>query len=365
MAGKYYTTGDANTQKLWAKRTIAEALRGSVFGLLHGEDPDCAIVIQPETSREPGDRVRTRTRRQLTGRGKQGSQTLKGNEEGLEHDTDDLLIDTRRHAVQVHKNISEQRTTIKQVEESRKSLSDWFDDMFSFSALNQLCGKTTEADTLYTGNNTVTAPDANHIVRAGAAADDGAVASGTHAPTLSLLDKCVAFAESYSLADGNGAPIRRAKVKGLGELYVFICHPYFWHAMKTSSSGNEYTDLAKAFYQGSGDNNPLAKTYRNRKARLVAIYNDVAIVTDPRCPKGVHSGADVANTRRGVFLGAGAATLAFGMHFGTDKMRWNEEIDDYGELHGIAGTTVYGLKKNIYNSKDWASIVVTGYTALG
>ncbi|MEW6776186.1 MAG: N4-gp56 family major capsid protein [Bdellovibrionota bacterium] len=368
MATTRFTTNSNETVKLWAKRTIEEALRQSVVGLLKGKDEDAFIQIVTEANKDKGDRVRNTLVAQFTGEGKQGSETLKGDEESLTTYTQDLVLDQQRHAFKFEQGISAQRVSFDQKEVGRRRLSDWWADRISQAALLQLAGYTGTdiTGTKRTGNNTASAPDANHIIRGGAAANDESCNDSNEAPTLALIDQCVAKAEAFSLADGNGAPIRPGNF--MGEMaYAFICHPYFWYEMKRQTGTGEFVDLTKAFYQGSKAENPLVKGSLKGKTRVVGYYNGVYILTDPRCPKGVHSstGAPVSNTRRGVFLGAQSAWMGFGVGFDDEKMRWNEEEDDYGNLLGLAATSVWGLIKSRYNAIDFGSIVVTAYTSLG
>lgn len=367
MATTRYTTNSNETVKLWSKRVIEEALRQSTFGLLRGTDEDSFIQIVDDAKKNKGDRIRNTLVAQLTGDGKQGSETLKGDEESVITYTQDLTVDLTRHATQFENGISAQRITFDQREIARKRLSDWLADRLSTSALLQLTGYTGTdiTGTKKTGNNTVTAPDTAHRLWGGAVSTDEDVNDSNEAPTLALLDKCVARAEAYQLADGNGVPIRPGSF--MGEMaYVFICHPYTWYEMKRQTGTGEFVDLTKAFYQGSNEKNPIIKGSLRGKTRVVGMYNGVYILTDPRCPKGVNSttAAPVSNTRRSVFMGAQAGWMGFGVD-GEEKGRWNEEEDDYGNLTGISITTLYGLIKSRYNSLDFGTIVTTTYSSLG
>jgi hypothetical protein len=40
-------------------------------------------------------------------------------------------------------------------------------------------------------------------------------------------------------------------------------------------------------------------------------------------------------------------------------MSWNEEIFDYGNQLGVSAGCIAGMKKTIYNSQDFATIVVS------
>lgn len=369
-----HTTSDNLTEMVWSRRTIEEGLQKSIIGLLAGEQnekggtsEDSFIQILPELNKNPGDTIRMTLFSELVGRGKQGSATLKGDEESISEYTQDIVINERRHATKYRKGIDAQRIGYSQKEIHRKRLSNWLDDLLAFSFLNQVCAKTNEADTYYTGNNTVTAPDSNHIIRAGARATDELVQSNTDEPDLTLIDDCVAYAQSYRLADSNGAPIRPGMFMGQ-EAYVFVCHPYFWNEIKTDTAATGFLEIAKAFFQGMGQKNPITQgSWKRGKTEVVGYHNGTFILTDPRCPQGINSttAVSLSNTRRGVFMGAQAAGLAFGQSYEKLKGKWSEDVDDYGKLQGYAIESIFGLQKCRFNSIDLATIVVTGYTNLG
>jgi hypothetical protein len=83
-------------------------------------------------------------------------------------------------------------------------------------------------------------------------------------------------------------------------------------------------------------------------------------------PQGYTSAAGnatVANTRRAIFMGAQAALFAVGKGGNPDSMTWVEEEFDYENQLGVSAGMIYGLKKTVFNSADFASIVVATYAA--
>lgn len=80
-----------------------------------------------------------------------------------------------------------------------------------------------------------------------------------------------------------------------------------------------------------------------------------------RCP--VVDDAVTSNTsyRRAIFCGAQAAGLAFGRDNGPNRMSWVEETFDYGNQLGVSAGCIFGLKKLVFNSADFSTIVVSSY----
>jgi hypothetical protein len=64
------------------------------------------------------------------------------------------------------------------------------------------------------------------------------------------------------------------------------------------------------------------------------------------------------NVKSAIFCGAQAALFATGRDNSDTEMRWVEELFDYENQLGVAAGMVFGLKKTVYNSIDFATIVV-------
>jgi hypothetical protein len=64
-----------------------------------------------------------------------------------------------------------------------------------------------------------------------------------------------------------------------------------------------------------------------------------------------------------VFLGAQAGVAAFGMDKTLGRYRWNEELYDHKRKLEVSGWTIWGMKKTIFNSSDFSTIVVSTYAA--
>src|SRR6185312_1398754 len=138
-------------------------------------------------------------RMQLTGAGVLEDNTLEGNEESLVTYSDDLIINQLRHAVRTEGRMSEQRVLFDLRSEAKSGLKDWWTDRIDPMFFNQVCGYTVQNDLRYTGMNTVTAPDANHIMRAGAQTADGSITS-TATFNLQFIDYCVERAKTLTPA---------------------------------------------------------------------------------------------------------------------------------------------------------------------
>jgi N4-gp56 family major capsid protein len=91
----------------------------------------------------------------------------------------------------------------------------------------------------------------------------------------------------------------------------------------------------------------------------------VVLHESTRVPLTSTSTSSNANTRRAIFCGAQAGVVGFGRNNGMNNMTWQEELFDYGNQFGVAAGLIWGAKKNIFNSDDFATIVIDTYAAAG
>lgn len=73
--------------------------------------------------------------------------------------------------------------------------------------------------------------------------------------------------------------------------------------------------------------------------------------------------AQINTVRRAVLVGAQACVASFGMKFTPEKYDMREELFDYQRELGVSCHTVWGLKKTVFNSVDFGTVVVSTYAA--
>lgn len=351
MSTTGFSVNHALTNKLWAKKLNVESLKEAYVSKFIGKGSDSLIQYREDTNKSKGDRVRIGLRMQLSGDGVRGDNPLAGNEESLITYYDDVLIDQLRHAVRTDGKMTEQRVLFDLRTEGKSALKDWWTGRFDTGFFNQLCGYTVQTDIRYTGMQAVVAPDSNHIIRGGAAANDQSVTTAGIF-TLQHIDVCVERAATLTPA------IRPFMVDGVPK-YVCFLHPYQVTSLRTNTNTGQWVDIQKsAMMGGNVSKNPIY-------TGALGEYNNTILHSSSYVTQGVNSstGAADTDTRRAVFCGAQAAAIAFGSEDGPDTMSWAEEEFDYGNQLGIAVGAIWGLKKSVYNSTDFSSIVITTYAA--
>lgn len=359
MAATDYPVNHPLAVKLFSRGILQEAIRETWIHRFIGTKKSSLVYLKSETNKQPGDKITYGLRMKLSGDGQQGDSTLEGNEEALVTHSDSLVINQLRHAVRSGGKMSEQRVPFSVRNEAKDALRDWYAERYDTAFFNQICGNTAQADTRYTGNNAITAYNANYkIMPDSKTLDESLSNTSTHKFSLSLIDK--AKERARTIHDTvSGAPVIRPFKMGGKDYYVMFLHDFQVTDMRTNTDTGQWLDIQKAAMQGGNvGNNPIF-------TGALGVYNDVILHEANRVTQGINSvtGAAQADTRRAVLCGAQAACLAFGMDHGPMRMDWREELFDYGNQLGVAAACMWGLKRTRFNSLDFASIIVSTYAS--
>jgi len=368
MAVKTFGVNDALSNKLWSAKFLKEVEKKTYFGRFMGESEDNIIQVKTETSKAAGDKITCGLVMSLTGDGVTEGATLEGNEEDLTTYSDSILLNELRHAVRVRNtnSIDAQRVPENLRGIARNRLAQWFATRMDTVMFLHLCGYTgasfsrdnqTVDPTLsvYNGNNTITAPTSGrHIWAGGNTADEGLTSATDDKFILELIDEAVFKAKT---ATPYISPIN----VGGNEKYVMFLHPAQVKDLRTDASTSRITwfDTQKASLQGgeARGSNPIY-------SGALGEYNGVILHEAYRVPNGVNStsGAKIANSKRAVMCGKQAGLIAKGRrNSGSMLYKWREELFDYEHELGVGVDTVYGIKKSVFNSSDYATVVVATY----
>ena len=340
MAVTAYGTNAPNVVKLFSRKLIREALKKCTFAPYMGESSDSMIQVLNDTRKGPGDQITYQLRMQLSGAGVAGDGTLEGNEEALTVYTDALKIDQLRHAVRSGGKMSDQRIPFSVREEARMGLTDWWADRIDQAIINQLAGVTTQADLRYTGNNATIASSSGNIVYPLANEASEVSISTTSLFNLAIIDRAVAKAKTVT-------PMLRPINTDGGDFYVMHIHPHQTLSLRTSTTSGLWQDIQK-FAGVRGTSNPIF-------TGALGVYNQVILKENPRLP--AITTASSGTGRRAILTGAQAAVFAVGQNNSPEKMTWVEELFDYENQLGVSAGMIWGVKKCVFNSTDFATIV--------
>mgnify|MGYP003627587996 CR=1 FL=1 len=351
MATTNYGVNSQETVKLWSRKLFREALKRTWAYKFIGSDSNSVCQIAEDTSKGSGDRVRVTLRMLLTGDGISGDGTLEGSEEALTTYTDNVVVDQLRHAVRSGGKMTEQRIPFSVREEARMGLTDWWADRIDTWFMNQLGGSLGDIRT--TGMQAATNPAGTNRHLLG---DLGTglttevqvgSASASNIMTLQRIDSCVLVAKTST------PQIRPVRIGGEDKFCMFL-HPYQVRDLRVNTNTGQWLDIQKAAMQGGQvSNNPIY-------TGALGEYNGVVLHESTRVPfGGSATGSVQSNNCRAIFVGAQAACMGFGRGFGTNRMSWVEELFDYRNQLGVSAGLIGGLKKTVFNSSDFGSIILS------
>lgn len=352
MAQTTYGVNDASTVKVWSKKVAEEALKATAIAPLIGESEDSIIVKKTELKKSAGDKITYNLFMNLTGDGFTEAQVMEGNEESLTNYSDALYINELHNAAKIPNGgtIDEQRVPFQLRNLAKSRLVKWYAKRISVSFFNHVCGNTAITDLRYLGNNAAIAPTSSRILRVGGQANDNSLTSANKL-SLEWIDYAKEMAET---ADPQIQPVM---VDGTAK-YVMYVHPYQATDLRTNTSTGQWLDITKAIYSGSKAKNPIY-------SGALGEYNDVVLRVSHDVPNGVNAstGAADTDTRRAVLLGAQSAVIATGSSNGETEYEWVEELFDYKRWLGVGVKSIFGMKKTVFNSVDFGTVVVSSYAA--
>lgn len=376
MAITSMTSANALAVKLWSQQAFADMMKKTSFGHMLRRG---ALRREAELDRaRAGDQITLSFVGNLLGLGMTEGGTLEGNEEALDLQGRSMVFNVVRHAVAMPNKdtIEQQRTFVDFGLESRKQLAKWQASRVDASVFNQLAGcnaTTLSVDgatysgsklTIATGLNTVDAPTANRVIRAGGAASDQALGS-SDTFSLDLVDAAVELA---------GRTYPNIEMLDNDEFDLYISHEQLTD-LKRDASGKItwFTNYSNAAAGGMINGNPIFDA-NGLGPKPVGKYANVNIYVSSRIANGVNTGSSNAvlpNVRRAVLVGANAASVASKFSGAFTEGRANEagevplkfftQLNDYDYNMGLEARMIYGVRKNVFDGEDFGSIVISTY----
>jgi len=156
-----------------------------------------------------------------------------------------------------------------------------------------------------------------------------------------MIDQAVEVAITGGTA-GDQIPLVPIRV-GKEKKFVMFLHPYQVTDLRTNTSTGQWLDIQKAAMSGGKvGNNPIF-------SGALGEYNGVILHSNTRIPASPAK----ASVRRAVLCGAQAVSCAFGRNEGKNTYSWKEELFDYGNSLGVGAGSIWGMKKNVFNSEDF------------
>lgn len=363
MAQTIIGLNDAKAVKRYSGNLAVDVGRKGFFTrkfMGKGEVPTKPIWQLTDLESDAGEQITYDLSMQLNMQPVEGDQVLHGKEEKLSFFTDSVYIDQMRGGANCGGRMSRKRTLHDLRKIARARSVDWwarvFDEIF-FMYLSGARGVNTDFvfPTTYTGfgNNSLTAPDSNHLVYGGTADAKNKLASTDKMSTLPI-DKAVAYAE---MMGGGGAvysavpQIQKCNVDG-EDVFLVVMNPYQKFDLRRNSTTNDWADIQKALATAMGKSSEFLKGG-------LGIWNGCVLHSHQNCIQfsDYGSGLNVAAVRA-LFLGLQAGVIAFGSPGQELRFGWNEETRDNGNEVVITTHAIAGVKKVTFNGNDFGVMAI-------
>jgi N4-gp56 family major capsid protein len=324
-----------------------------------GEVPTRPIWQITDLESDAGEQITYDLSMQLNMQPVEGDSELHGKEEGLSFYTDNVYIDQMRGGADCGGRMTRKRTLhdLRKIAKARSV--DWWARVFDEIIMMYLAGaRGTNTEfvfpTTYSGfaNNSLTAPDSNHIVYGGVATSKATLAATDKMSTLPI-DRAVAYAEMM----GGGGPaysevpqIQKCEVDG-EEVFLLVIDPYQKFDLRRNTTTNDWADIQKAIATAVGKESAFIKGG-------IGMWNGVVLHSHPNIIRFTDYGSGAIAASRGLFMGMQAGVIAFGSPGQDLRFGWNEETRDNGNKVIITTHTIWGFKKVTFNGNDFGVMAI-------
>ena len=357
MSATEFALGAALAVQRWSASLAHEAVKLQYFRKFMGKGNDALIKIKTELNKKSGEKIIFALRMKMSGDGVEGDDVIEGTtaEEALTFFDDALFINQRRKGTKSKGKMSEQRVPYSMRREGRDALAIWWAEDYDEQIMMYLAGHR-GLDTSfhtplgYTGraNNTITAPNAANVIYGGDATGLADMAA-TDKMKLSIVERLIAKLETLD------PMIQPVRYQGENKR-VLLMHTFQAYDLRTSISQGDWLEIHKAT---DGTKSVLYQNALGEYAGMILHKHRNVIRFDATyggCPGTV-------TAARALCLGAQAGMIAWGGDGRPGRYSWNEETDDRGNALVITSGTIYGVKKTIFNAKDFGIIACDTYAA--
>lgn len=349
--------GDPRAQKKWSANLAVDSRKKSYFeNRFIGVDDNNIIQRKTELETDAGDTVSFDLCVQMRNKPTYGDARLEGKEESLRFYTDQVIIDQVRHAASAGGKMSRKRTAHDMRMIAKNRLGDYFarlvDELF-FMYLSGARGVNEDfiEDVTYTGfaGNAFNAPDTGHLLYGGSATSKATLTSADKM-TVTVIEKAINKAEMMQARDpkvANMVPV----TNGADDQYVMLMSPFQEYDLRTNTSTGQWLDIQKAAAAAEGRKNPIFM------GSLGMINNTVLHKHRNTIRFSDYGAGSNVLAARALFMGRQAAVVAYGTAGGL-RYSWEENTKDYGNEPTVASGFIGGIKKTVFNGKDFGVLSI-------
>ena len=364
MSQTLYGVNDPKSVKLWSTSLFVDKARDSYWSqrfVGKGENAQTPVQLLTNLEKDSGDTISYDLSIQLKNRPVFGDAIQEGTEESLQFYSDKIIVDQVRQGVNAGGRMTRKRTLHDLRSVAKARASEWWgrwedEQLFMYSAGSRGTNVSYIDPLSYTGfaGNAFVAPDANHVIYAGAATSDATITS-TMVMDLTTLERAGTLAETQGGGTTGVPEIRPIRIDG-EDKYVVVMSTFQEYSLRTNTSVGQWLDIQKAAATGDGSKkNPIYKgglgEYKDlilHSHKAVTVFNNWG------------AGSNLPGARASL-LGRQALVLAYGSPGSGMRFDWHEETRDNGNQIVISTSAIMGVKQSIFNSQFFGSIAVDTY----
>lgn len=357
MSATVIPFGDPKAQKKWSANLAVDTRKKSYFeNRFIGTDDNSVIQRKTELETDAGDTVSFDLCVQMRNRPTYGDARLEGKEESLRFYTDQVITDQVRHAASAGGKMSRKRTVHDMRMIAKNRLGDYFarlvdELLFMYLSGSRGINEDFIEDLTYTGfaGNAFTAPDAAHLIYGGSATSQASLTAGD-TMSLTVIERAKNKADMMQARNPQVANMVPVKIES-GEHYVLLMSPFQEYNLRTATSAGQWLDIQKAAAAAEGRKNPMFMGG-------LGMYNNVILHSHRNTIRFNNYGAG-ANVlaARALFMARQAGVVAYGTAGGL-RYSWEENTKDYGNEPTVASGFIGGMKKTVFNGRDFGVISV-------
>jgi hypothetical protein len=353
MARTIIGVNDAKAVKRWAGLLAYDTSQKSYFNqrfMARGNDAEVPIQILTDLESDAGEQINYDLLAELRMAPVEGEDVLEGKEEAQRFYTDSIYIDQARCGVNTGGRMTRKRTLHDLREKAKRQQSSWWARLMDELMFIYLSGsRGVNANFLvpagYSGraNNSLTAPDSNHILYGNDATAFNNIDANDKFD-LRLVDRAKTKADAQGGGATNIPVLQPCKIDG-NETFVCVMHTFQEDDLRSNTATGQWIDIQKASAAAEGRNNPLFKG-------SLGMYRGVILHSHRNVIRFNNAGAGAnVEAARALFLGSQAAVCAFGSPGTNLRFDWNEETRDNGDKVVITTSSIFGIKKVTFTTE--------------
>lgn len=345
---------DPQAVKRWATSLAADVARMEYFDKFTGTSENSIIHQRTELEEDAGDTIKFDLSMRMRGKPTFGDNLIEGKEESLTFYQDQIMIDQVRKGASAGGKMSRKRTLhdYRQIAKQRESeyMAEWLDEV-KFMYISGAVGANEDnlADGAFAGN-AITAPDATHLLFAGAAVSK-ATLTATDKMDVLTIERATTRTTMMNAVNPDAVQMRPVNIDG-AKHYVMVMSPFQSYDLRTSTGDLGWSKIAQAAAAAEGRKSPIFQ------GGLGMINNTVLHEhRNVRRFKDYGAGGNVS-AARAILLGRQAAVEAYGTAGAGTRFSWVEKKFDADNQIAIYCGAILGFKKTTFNGYDFGVLAI-------